>query len=71
MKTDQDTIIQTLQEQNKHLLDRLEKAYEDKSELRRKIYNNGNGKAKYVYADDGTPARLNMKRGDPTKEGTD
>jgi len=70
MKTNQDTIIQTLQEQNKHLLDRLEKAYEDKSELRRKMYDNGNGKAKYVYAD-GTPARLNMKRGDPTKEGTD
>ena len=60
MKTDQDTIINTLQEQNKHLLDRLEKAYEDKSELRRKLYNGSNGKLP-----------LNMKRGDPTKEGTD
>ena len=60
MKTDQDTIINTLKEQNKHLLDRLEKSYEDKSELRRKLYNGSNGKLP-----------LNMKRGDPTKEGTD
>jgi hypothetical protein len=60
MKPDQDTVIQTLKEQNKHLLDRLEKAYEDKSELRRKLHNGSNDKLP-----------LNMKRGDPTKEGTD
>ena len=59
MKPDQDTEIKTLKEQNKHLLNRLEKAYEDKSELRKKVYN-GNGEL-----------RLNMKREDPTKEGTD
>jgi hypothetical protein len=59
MKTDQDTVIQTLQEQNKHLLDRLEKSYEAKSELRRKLYNGSND------------IPLNMKRSDPTKEGTD
>ena len=52
-------IIKTLKEQNKHLLDRLEKAYDDKSELRRQLYN------------DNAKLRLNMKRGDPIKEGTD
>ena len=52
-------IIKTLKEQNKQLLDRLEKAYDDKSELRRQLYN------------DNAKLRLNMKRGDPIKEGTD
>jgi len=62
----QENIIQSLKEQNKHLLDRLEKSYEKKSELRRKLYldemnlNNPNGKS-----------LLNTKRGDPTKESTD
>ena len=44
MKPDQDTVIKTLKEQNKHLLNRLEKAYEYKSEMRRKLYNGSNDK---------------------------
>ena len=49
-------IIKTLKEQNKHLLDRLEKAYDDKSELRRKL-SNGHSNEK-----------LDMKKINPTEK---